>query len=272
MPACADVRTMVPDVLGVAPAVFAVSLLAVGVGGFVTGVTGFGFAVVGTALLTAVLDPASAVVVMILPVLGANVSLVRELDAEGLRACVRRFWPFVAAAVVGTVVGMTLLSRVPARPLAGALGVFVLGFVAVSQRAVVLPGRSWLRRRCFVASTPAKVGLGAVSGLVFGATNVGVQVVAYLRSLDLDRATFVGVVAMVFLGVSTVRVGLAWTLGLYGAGGTVALSVVAVAPALLGVAAGRRVRGRVSARHQRAGVFLLLSVVGLRLLARGVGV
>jgi hypothetical protein len=263
---------MVLDAVGVAPVTFAVTLVAIALGGFVTGMTGFGFAVVSTALLTTVLDPASAVVVMILPVLGANVTLVRELDADGLRSCIGRFWPFVAAATVGTVAGMAVLSRVPARPLAGALGVFVLGFVAVSQQRVALPGRSWVQRRCFVASIPAKAGLGLVSGLVFGATNVGVQVVAYLKSLDLDRSTFVGVVAMVFLGVSTVRVVVAWTFGLYGGLETVTLSAVAVAPGFLGVAVGRRARGRVPPRVQRAGVFLLLTAIGVRLLSRGLGV
>jgi hypothetical protein len=262
---------MLLDAVGVAPVVLAVAFLAVGLGGFVTGMTGFGFAVVSTALLTTVLDPASAVVVMILPVLGANLTLVRELDPDGLRSCVRRFWPFVAAATVGTVVGMAFLSRVPARPLAGALGVFVLGFVAVSQRAVAVPGRSWLERRCFVGSVPAKTGLGLVSGLVFGATNVGVQVVAYLRSLDLDRSTFVGVVAMVFLGISSVRVVAAVALGLFSGTGPLALSAVAVVPGLLGVAAGTRLRRHVPGSVQQAATFALLVVIGVRLTVRGAG-
>jgi hypothetical protein len=79
------------------------------------------------------------------------------------------------------------------------------------------------------------VGTGLLSGLVFGASNVGVQVVAYLKSLDLDHATFVGVVAMVFLGISSVRVVAAGVLGLYEDGSLLALSTVAAAPGLVGV-------------------------------------
>jgi uncharacterized membrane protein YfcA len=140
-------------------------------GGVVTGVNGFGFSVVGTGLLAAVLEPRVAVVVMILPILGANVSLVRELDGEGLRACAERFWPFVTAALVGTVAGMSLLSRVPTRPLAAALGVFV--FLAVMQERYPLPGEAWGRAR--VSDTfDVKLLLGAVSGFVFGVSNVGV--------------------------------------------------------------------------------------------------
>lgn len=54
--------------------------------------------------------------------------------------------------------------------------------------------------------------------MVFGASNIAVQVVADLDRLDRDRATSVGVLAMVLVGISTVRVGAAWTLGLYGSG------------------------------------------------------
>ena len=142
-------------------------------GGVVTGVNGFGFSVVGTGLLAAVLEPRVAVVVMILPILGANVSLVRELDGEGLRACAERLWPFVTAALVGTVAGMSLLSRVPTRPLAAALGVFVFVFLAVMQERYPLPGEAWGRAR--VSDTfDVKLLLGAVSGFVFGVSNVGV--------------------------------------------------------------------------------------------------
>jgi hypothetical protein len=257
--------------LTVTPPLFALAFLILLFGGFVTGLNGFGFAVTGTALLATLFDPSTAVVLMILPILAANVSLVRELDAAGLRSCVRRFWPYVAAAVVGTGFGMAVLSRVPARPLALSLGVFVLVYVAVTQERVAVPGEAWLRRRCFTPGFVAKSGLGLVSGAIFGATNVGVQVVAYLESLDLDRQTFVGVLAMVFLGVGTVRVVLAAVLGLYQSSELVVLSAGAVIPGLLGVALGRRVRARVPPAVQEAGMVALLVVIGLRLTMRGLG-
>jgi hypothetical protein len=261
-------------VTGLPPSVVAFVLLAVAAGGVVTGLNGFGFAVVGTSLLAVVLEPQTAVSLMILPILGANVSLVRELDAAGLRSCVRRFWPFVAAAAVGTVAGMSLLSVVPTRPLLVGLGLFVLGYVAVSQSVVALPGEAWLRDLCFSPGTAAKAGFGLVAGGVFGVSNVGVQVTAYLESLELDRSTFVGLVAMVFLGISSVRVVTATALGLYAdaGGGTVLLSVAAVVPGLVGVAVGARLRRRLPEGPQRAATFLLLAVIGMRLAARGAGV
>ncbi|KAB1198449.1 MULTISPECIES: sulfite exporter TauE/SafE family protein [Haloferax] len=243
----------------------------VALGGFVTGVNGFGFSVVGTALLAATIGPQTAVVVMILPILAGNVSLVRELDRTSMQSCVRRFWPYVAGALVGTVVGMLLLSVIPTQPLTLALGVFVLVYVAFSQPWVSIPGERRLRTLCFTDGTGMKAALGLVSGLVFGASNVGVQVIAYLQSLELDRQTFVGVVAMIFLGISTVRVVMASALGLFGGGDVLLLSAVAAVPGLLGVSAGKWVRPRLPVSYQQVGTMGLLFVIGLRLTSRGIG-
>lgn len=260
----------VVDAFSLDPVTLFVALLAILIGGLVVGVNGFGFAAVGTGLLAAIIDSRTAVTVMILPVLAANISLVRELDRDGLSSCAHRFWPYVTAAAVGTVAGMLFLRELPKRPLALGLGGFVLLYVAMSQRVVPLPSRS-VRDRCFVESGPAKAALGAASGIVFGATNVGVQVVAYLRSCDLDHSTFVGVVAMIFLGVSTMRVLVAGILGLY-AGGALVLSIGAVVPGLAGVALGKRIRARIPQRYGRGFVFGLLVLVGVRLGLRGLGV
>ena len=86
------------------------------VAGVVTGVAGFGLALVGTMALATLLAPAVAVVVMLVPILSTNVSLLGELDADGLRSCARRFWPYVLAALAGTIAGMTLLTGCPGTP------------------------------------------------------------------------------------------------------------------------------------------------------------
>jgi len=116
---------------------------------------------------------------------------------------------------------------------------------------------------------------GLVSGAVFGATNAAVQVVAYLDSLDLDRSTFVGVLAMILVGISALRLAVAWGLGLFATGtgtaaGLLALSALAAVPGVVGVAAGQRLRRRLPERHVTAGAFLLLAVIGVKLLSDGV--
>jgi len=239
-------------------------------GGLVTGVTGFGFAIVATASLASLFEPRTAVVVVIVPILAANVSLVRELDRTGLVSCVRRFWSFVAAATVGTVLGMIALSYVAAAPLSLALGLFTVGYAAAAQPWVRLPGESRFDDFCLVETHTRKGVLGAVSGAIFGASNVGVQVIAYLESLDLDHETFVGVVAMIFLGIGVVRVGAAWLLGLYDSTAVLGVSVAAALPGLLGVAVGKRFRTRIPPRVRDAVVYALLVVIGVKLAAGGV--
>jgi uncharacterized membrane protein YfcA len=259
-------------IAGLSATLVAAMVAVVLVAGAVNGLAGFGFALVGTMVLATAIDPAAAVVFMILPILAVNLSLVRDLSIEELRTCGTRFGPLVLAALVGTVVGLVVLDRVPAGPLKAGLGVLSLAFVVSTQQAFALPGLERAKAGCFVESTPAMVGVGAVSGLLFGGTNVGVQLIAYLRSCDLSHGVFVGVVAMVFLGLNGVRVGVAGALGLYPGVGFAAASAVAAVPAVLGVAVGKRLRTVVDEDHRRAAVLGLLTLIGVRLLQAGLGV
>src|SRR6056297_2530590 len=86
------------------------------VAGTVNGLAGFGFALVGTMALATVIAPSTAVVLMIIPILSANATLVSELSVAELRSCGRRVWPLVVAARVGTVLGMVVIDRLPGAP------------------------------------------------------------------------------------------------------------------------------------------------------------
>jgi len=240
--------------------------------GAVNGLAGFGFALVGTMALATAVDPALAVVFMIIPILGVNLSLLRDLSVSDLRTCGRRFAPLMGAALLGTVAGLVVLDVIPQQPLKAGLGALSLAFVASAQQQVPVPGLSRAREGCFVETTPAMLGVGAVSGLLFGGTNVGVQLIAYLRSCDLSHSVFVGVVAMVFLGLNAVRVGAAGALGLYPGLLFVGASSVAAVPAVAGVAVGKRLRVRVAERYRRGIVLGLLTIIGIRLLIAGLGI
>lgn len=242
------------------------------VAGAVNGVAGFGFAIVGTMALATVVDPAMAVVFMIVPIFSVNLSLVRELSVPQLRTCGRRFGPLMVSALVGTVVGMAILDLLPAAPLRVGLGIVTFGFVVTAQSLLTVPGLDRAKEGCFVESTAAMVGVGSVSGVLFGGTNVGVQLIAYVRSCDLSHGLFVGVVAMVFLGLNGVRVLAAGTLGLYPSVTVFAASIVAVVPAVAGVSIGTRLRGAVSDRQRQAIVLGLLTIIGVRLLLGGLGI
>jgi uncharacterized membrane protein YfcA len=242
------------------------------VAGATNGLAGFGFAVVGTMALATVVEPATAVVFMIVPIFAVNLSLARDLSGAELRRCSRRFGPLVGAALVGTVAGMAVLDGVPSGPLRAGLGLLTLGFVTTTQRLVPLPALSPTGAGSLGRSTAGMVGVGVVSGLLFGGTNVGVQLIAYLRSFDLSHGLFVGVVALVFLGLNGVRVALAGLFGLYPSPAVLATSVAATVPAVFGVAVGKRLRTATDDRTRRGVVLGLLTVVGVRLVASGVGV
>jgi len=262
-----------PDVtVELTPTLGAVVVLVVLVAGTINGVAGFGFALVGTMALATVLDPATAVVFMIVPILSANLTLVRELSTADLRACGRRFAPLVGSALVGTILGMVVLDSLPAGPLRIGLGVVTLAFVATAQNVVPVPGIEGTKDRCFVETPVGMAGVGGVSGLLFGGTNVGVQLIAYLRSCDLSHGLFVGVVAMVFLGLNAVRVGVAGLFGMYPGPVLAGVSVAAAVPTMAGVTFGQRIRGRVDERTRRAVVLGLLTVIGVRLVLGGLGI
>lgn len=114
---------------------------------------------------------------------------------------------FIVAATIGTLIGMVLLRRIPTGGLTLVLGVITLGYVAASQNALSVQRQHPLHESELDSRmhTLGHLGIGLSGGLVFGASNIGIPLVAYLDSLDLDRATFVGVVALIFLGVSTAR-------------------------------------------------------------------
>ncbi|MGQ4554491.1 TSUP family transporter [Halobellus sp. GM3] len=240
--------------------------------GATNGLAGFGFAVVGTMALATMIDPATAVVFMIIPILTVNLSLVGDLSGEQLRTCSRRFAPLIGASLAGTVVGMAALGRIPSGPLRVGLGVLTLGFVATAQRRIPLPKLSSGGADAFSHSRVGMLGIGGVSGLLFGGTNVGIQLIAYLRSFDLSHGLFVGVVALVFLGLNGIRVAVAGLFGLYPSPAVLVASVAAALPAVIGVAIGKRLRATASERSRRLVVLGLLTVVGVRLVGGGVGI
>lgn len=255
---------MTPEFLLLVGALFLVA-------GAVNGLAGFGFAVVATMVLASVIDPAVAVVFVIIPILAVNLSLVRELSGPELRSCGQRFAPLLAAALVGAVLGMALLDFLPDGPLRIGLGLLTLAFVASVQQVLRIPGLDRTKQGCFVESKAGMIGFGGVSGLLFGGTNVGIQLVAYVKSCDLSHGLFIGVIALIFVGLNGVRVAAAGALGLYPDVFVLLLSLAAAIPAVGGVAVGIRLRLAVSERLRRSAVLGLLSVIGLRLLVAGIG-
>ena len=232
----------------------------VAIAGVVVGANGFGFAVVATAGAALVVAPAEAVTLMIIPLLAANLRLAGTIDAAQLRVCLRRFGPFLAAAAVGTVAGMLALAAVPTGLLRAGLGALTLGYVGTQTRWMPTPVVSDARHR--IIGPPVAL----AGGVLFGASNVGVQLVAYLDALRIDERLRVGVFALIFGGIGLVRIAVAGASGLYADLAQLAVSAGLVAPALAGVWLGMRLRARLPRRLRRRATQLLLVAIGVRLL------
>jgi len=133
-------------------------------------------------------------------------------------------------------------------------------------------------RTCGTRFAPLLVAalLGTVAGMALldRLPEAPVRVSLGLVSLgfDLSHGLFVGVVALVFVGINGLRIAAAGALGFYPDAAFALASVAAAVPAVGGVAVGKRLRDRVSERLRRGTVLGLLTVIGGRLVLGGAGV
>ncbi|WP_291588608.1 sulfite exporter TauE/SafE family protein [Comamonas sp. UBA7528] len=219
------------------------AVLVFALAGLVKGVVGLGLPTVSMALLALFMPTGQAAAWLLLPSLVTNVLQMRP--AASLGPVLHRLWPMQLGVVVGTLGGVwwwgPLGQAAGARQLLGAaLALYALW--GLWGRAVTLsPGhQGWL---------------GAVVGLVTGGITAltGVFVVpavAYLQALQLPRQALMQAMGLSFT-VSTLALGVGLS-GLAGGSGPldgVALwaSAAMLLPALLGMAAGERLRSRLSA-------------------------
>lgn len=74
---------------------------------------------------------------------------------------------------------------------------------------------------------------------------------------------------MILVGISGLRVGLTWTLGMYQSGGLLFYSAIVSVPEFMGVVLGKELRVYVPDEYEQAGVLVLLSIIGIRLTSKG---
>jgi uncharacterized protein len=227
--------------------------------GLAKGVIGMGLPTIAVGLLAKVMAPAQAVALLLVPSLATNLW---QLAAGPCCArLLRRLWPMMLGIGGGTWAGAGLLSQDAdgraSLTLGAALVVYaILGLTRI-EFAVPPRWETWL-------SLP----VGAVTGLVTAATGVFVvPAVPYLGGLGLAREELVQALGLSFT-VSTLAV--AGSLLREGAiGETLASgSLLALAPALIGMLAGQRIRHRVRPASFRLCFFLALLGLGADQLAR----
>lgn len=237
--------------------IVAVTFLAAGI---VKGVTGMGLPTLAMGILGALLSPLTAASLLIVPSMVTN--LWQLLAGPRFGALARRFWPMMAASFAGTLSAAPLLGVGNSAVATMALGTTLIAYALytlISPPILVSPSQErWL-------SLP----VGLVTGVIAGATGVFViPAVPYLQALGLEKDDLVQALGMSFT-TSTIAlaVGLAssevWQVD------QLAISVLAVIPALIGMWAGQILRKTVSPATFRRLFLIMLAILGGEMLLRG---
>jgi len=234
---------------GLLAAVATVFLLA----GMVKGMVGLGLPTISMALLALFMPPAQAAALLVVPSLVTNVWQARPFG--GLAPLLRRIGAMQLGIGAGTLAGAVAFGAPAGDWGAVALGVALLAYAgwglfgtppAPSPRA-----EPWMG--------PC---VGVLTGLVTAVTGVFVvPAVPYLQSLSLGKDALIQAMGISFT-VSTVALAAGlWLNGSYSAGAAGA-SFAMLLPALLGMAAGQRLRRALSPRVFRLCFMASLAALG----------
>jgi uncharacterized protein len=230
--------------------------------GLAKGVSGLGLPTVGIGLLSLAMPPAHAAALMIVPAFITN--MWQMLSGPGLWRLVRRLWLMESGVCVGTWAGAGMMTRSETGVASVALGIALIVYAAIGLIDVHIPRvpvwtEWWLGT--FV---------GGATGLISAATGVFViPAVPYLQALGFGREEFVKALGLSFT-VSTVA--LAWSLAASGSldPGSGLYSLLALLPALAGMAAGQRLLRVMRPETFRRWLFSGLMLLGAQLAIRGI--
>ena len=228
-------------------------------GGFVKGVVGFGLPTVALALLAATIDVKAAIALLAIPALATNIW--QALIGDSLRVLLRRLWSFLLLISIAIWFGAGVLARTDAALITALLGLLLCAYGAATLAKIQIaePGKRelWL--------SPL---VGAVNGIVTGLTGTFVvPSVIYLQALRLPRDALIQAMGLTYMVSSlmlAVSLGghalLTAELGL--------ISSLALAPALLGMALGQRLRQRLPEERFRQIFLAAIILLGLYLMLR----
>ena len=225
--------------------------------GLVKGVVGLGLPAVAMALLGLAMPPAEAASLLVVPTIVTNIWQLHAGPRIG--AVTRRFATMMVAICAGIPLGIGLLTR-------GTYATVVLGAVLVAYGAIGLIAPQFsIPKRAERWCSPL---VGLVTGAVTGATAVGaVPLAPYLGSLDLDKEEIIQALGLAFtVSMLALAVGLALEarFDAAAAGG----SLLALLPALAGMALGQRIRERMSPAAFRRWFFAGLLALGVYMVVR----
>jgi uncharacterized membrane protein YfcA len=227
--------------------------------GFVKGVIGLGLPTIAVGILGVTMAPAQAAALLVVPNLITNGWQIAT--GPGFKAALLRLWPMLIGICVGTWAGAGLLQQQKDGSATLWLGLALVAYALVGIKAAKLR---------VPAGTERWLGpiIGITTGIATAATGVFVlPAVPYLQALGFDKDELVQA-----LGISFIVSTLALSFGLIGAGaldlGVAWHSLLALVPALGGMAVGTAIRARISAATFKISFFAGLLALGCYLIIR----
>lgn len=233
------------------------SVLALAFGGILKGATGAGVPILAVPVIGLYYDVRTAVIVMLLPSLLANV-----LQAWRFRAFlkeVRFSYGFAVAGMLGAAIGTVLLANVSARYLLTTVAILVLIYVVFR---VFWPGWRMATDTAQRLAVPA----GLAAGTLQGATGVSAPIsLTFLNASGLARPVFIAVVSTYFVTSTSVQIAGLTAFGLLSWHG-LALSAGALVLILIMMPVGEAIGRRLSGTFFDRLILFLLTGIALRIL------
>jgi uncharacterized membrane protein YfcA len=226
--------------------------------GWVKGVVGLGLPTIALALLAATVGLREAIALMLVPSMVTN--LWQGLAGGAFVALLRRLWPLLLAACLGTWFGVGVLAQSDTVLLTGLLGIMICAYAGISLATPQIPPPG----RWEPGLSPM---VGALGGIVAGLTGSFIPGILYLQSLGLSRDRLVQAMGIAFTVLTLALAGALsrhdmMTRDLW------LMSSVAVAPAALGMVLGQIVRRLLSEALFRRIFFSALLMLGAYLASR----
>ncbi len=229
------------------------------VAGAVKGVMGLGLPTISVGLLGLVMPPMQAAALVVLPTFLTNVWQI--VAGPSLPSILRRFWPMQVGIVIGTLIGGELMARADPAQAKGWLGLALIAYAALGLSRVTfhigVGFERWL-------GPP----MGIATGLANGATGLFVVPGAlYLHSLELDKDDLVQVFGLTAMVASASLGFVLWRGSILGFG-IAGASVLALAPAFIGMALGQMARAHIAQDLFRRCFFIAMLALGVYLVSR----
>lgn len=231
-------------------------------GAFAKGTTGLGFPLITIPIIALVLDPRSAVVTTTIPNLLINVLIL--LRGGVALAEARRVLPVLLVGLVGTALGVKVLSLLDTSLLSILLGTLAIIYVFSNWFEKIELSPRWERRLAPL------VGLGA--GFLQGSTGAsGPALAIYFHSLHLPKRHFVFLITSVFMMYNLIQFGTIYAMNLY----TTVLwlySFAFLVPSFAGLMLGFFTQDRLNQKVFNRVVLVVLFGTGSNLVLRGLRV